>query len=168
MAIAAFRQARPRQGNRDRTGIAHLCYTAVAGMRNQMTTGHDQQTPLTGRKVLVVEDDCLIAEDFAAVLREAGAEVIGPAESLPQAIRLLEQSEPPDCALLDIDLDGTAVFPLASELRTASVPMLFLTGVGCDNIPDEFADISCVGKPTGALRVIEELAALLGPMPEPA
>ena len=123
---------------------------------------------LTGRKVLVVEDDCLIAEDFAAVLREAGAEVIGPAESLPQAIRLLEQCDGLDCALLDIDLDGIAVFPLAVQLRTAAVPMLFLTGVGCDNIPEEFADIWCVGKPTGALRVIEELAALLGPMPAAA
>lgn len=121
--------------------------------------------PLNGRRVLVVEDDFLIAEDFAALLREAGAHVIGPAESLPQAIRLAQNGDPPDAALLDVDLDGIAVFPLAEQLRAAGVPMLFLTGMGCDAIPEEFADILCVPKPTIAPRVVEELATLLRPMP---
>lgn len=120
---------------------------------------------MTGRKVLVVEDDFLIAEDFSTVLREAGAEVIGPAESLPQAIRLAQNHDVLDCALLDIDLQGVAVFPLAQELRMAGTPMMFLTGLGCDYIPEEFADICCIAKPTGTARVVEELTALLGPVP---
>jgi CheY-like chemotaxis protein len=127
-----------------------------------------QPLPLNGRKVLLVEDDFLIAEDFAAMLRETGAEVIGPAESLPEAIRLAQQCETLDCALLDIDLQGVDCFPLARELRSAAIPILFLTGAGCDVIPEEFADILCIAKPTGAIRVIQELTALLGPMPEAA
>lgn len=123
-----------------------------------------ERVPLDGRKVLVVEDDFLVAEDFAAMLREAGAEVIGPAESLPQAIRLAQQCDALDCALLDIDLQGVDCFPLARELRTAAIPMMFLTGLGCDTIPEEFVDIMCIAKPTGAGRVVEELTALLGPM----
>ena len=124
--------------------------------------------PLTGRKVLVVEDEILVAEDFSAMLHEAGAQVIGPAESLPQAIRLLQACDGLDCAMLDIDLQGVDCFPLARELRAAEVPIMFLTGVGCDNIPEEFADILCVAKPTPPVRVIEELIALLGSMPAAA
>jgi CheY-like chemotaxis protein len=125
---------------------------------------NDKSRQLRGRKVLVVEDECLVAEDFAAILREAGAEVIGPAESLPQAIRLAQNGALPDAALLDIDLDGTAVFPLAEQLRAEGVPMLFLTGMGCDDVPDEFADVLCIAKPIIAARVVDELAALMGPV----
>ena len=97
------------------------------------------------------------------MLREAGAEVIGPAESLPQAMRLAQGCDGLDCGLLDIDLQGVAVFPLAVELKAAGIRMLFLTGMGCDAIPQEFADIVCVPKPTGAHRIIDQLAALFGP-----
>ena len=124
--------------------------------------------PLAGRKVLVVEDDFLVAEDFATTLREVGADVIGPADSLPLAMRMAHGCDGLDCALLDIDLQGVAVFPLARELRAAGIRMMFLTGLGCDSIPDEFAGISCIGKPTVAGRIVEELTALLGPMPAAA
>ena len=128
----------------------------------------DRHLPLSGRTVLVVEDDYLVAEDFAEILREAGAEVIGPAETLPQAMRLAHGCDTLDCALLDVDLQGVAVFPLAMELKAAQIHILFLTGLGCDAIPSELADIQCIAKPTGALRVIEELKALLGPLPQTA
>jgi len=121
--------------------------------------------PLTDRTVLVVEDDCIIAEDLAEMLREAGARVVGPAESLPQAIRLTEHGEAPHVALLDIDLQGVAVFPLVVRLRAANVPMLFLTGIGCTNIPEEFADILCVAKPFGAGRIVDKVASLLSRLP---
>ena len=124
--------------------------------------------PLTGRKVLVVEDDFLIADDFAAMLREAGAEVIGPAETLPQAMRLAQGCDVLDCGLLDIDLQGVAVFPLAGELKSAGIRILFLTGLGCDAIPDEFSDVQCILKPTGAHRIIEKLTALFAALPEQA
>ena len=124
--------------------------------------------PLAGRRVLIVEDDCLVAEDFAAMLRDAGAEVIGPAESLPQAMRLAQSCDVLDCGLLDIDLQGVAVFPLAGELKSAGLRMLFLTGLGCDVIPDEFSDVQCIPKPTGAHRIIEKLTALFAALPEQA
>lgn len=127
-----------------------------------------EEQPLIGRTVMVVEDDFLIAEDFAAILREAGAEVVGPAESLPQAVRLLQHSATLDCALLDVDLGGVPSFPVARELRSAGVPILFLTGTDCEGIPDEFADVICIGKPIAAARVVEEVAALLGRMPNAA
>ncbi|MDP9423810.1 MAG: response regulator [Pseudomonadota bacterium] len=116
---------------------------------------------LAGRNVLVVEDEFLIADDLAAVLRGAGAEVIGPAASLPSAIRLAGDSQRIDAAVLDIHLDGVTVFPLADELRTRNVPMLFLTGYGDDYIPDNYSAVLRCDKPIGAAHVVERLKSLV-------
>ena len=115
---------------------------------------------LAGRKVLVVEDEYLIADDLAAMLHEAGAEVIGPAASLPQAVRLTEQQQRLDAAVLDINLRGVEVYPLATELRALGVPIIFLTGYGESNIPDEFSHYGRCEKPMGTPHVIKELATL--------
>lgn len=59
-----------------------------------MTNGRDEgQASLAGRKVLVVEDEYLIADDLAEMLKEAGANVVGPAASLPIAMRILDHGE---------------------------------------------------------------------------
>lgn len=127
-----------------------------------MATGVEQLEALSGRRVLVVEDDFVVAEDFAAILRGAGAEVIGPVDTLPRAIRAAQECDSLHCALLDIDLQGIAVFPLAAQLQAEGIPMIFLTGAGCDAIPEELAEILCIGKPIGPRRVMEEICALIG------
>ena len=123
------------------------------------------QRPLDGCKILVVEDEYLIAEDVAAVLRQAGAEVIGPGASLPEGMRLAGNSETIDAAVLNIDLGGVTVFPLADELLARGVRFMFLTGYGDNQIPDQFAAIPCCRKPTGPACVINELMALMRPLP---
>ena len=117
--------------------------------------------PLDGRKILLVEDEYLIAEDVAAMLREAGGQVIGPAASLPMGVRLAEQSELIDAAVLNIDLQGVEVYPLADELLVRGVPFLFLTGYGDDQIPEKYAGIRCCNKPVSAASVINEVRGLL-------
>lgn len=117
--------------------------------------------PLNGRRILIVEDEYLIAEDLAALLREAHAEVIGPAASLPKAVRLAGETERIDAAVLDINLRGVDVFPLAEDLRSRGVPIMFMTGYGQNNIPDEFASINRCEKPTGVSSVVEELRSML-------
>ena len=120
--------------------------------------------PLGGCKILIVEDEFLIADDVAIMLREAGAVVIGPASSLPEGMRLAGDTEQIDAAVLNIDLGGIQVFPLADELLSRGVRFLFLTGYGDDNIPDEYSAIPCCRKPTGPACVIDELNALLRPI----
>jgi DNA-binding response OmpR family regulator len=124
--------------------------------------------PLNGRKILIVEDEYLIADDLAALLREAHAEVIGPASSLPTAIRLAGDTELIDAAVLDIDLRGVTVFPLVDELNGRGIPILFLTGYGEDNIPSEYLAIVRCEKPMGAAHVVNELNAMLSPAPTAA
>ena len=93
---------------------------------------------LTGKRVLVVEDEALVAMLVADELRGAGAEVVGPAPSVADALRLVEAAAAADggisAAVLDINLDGRHVRPVADRLAALGVPFLFATGYGenCD------------------------------------
>lgn len=113
---------------------------------------------------MVVEDEFLIADDVATMLREAGAEVIGPAVSLPEAMRLASDTVQIDAAVLNIDLNGVTAFPLADELLARGVRIMFMTGYGESEIPHEYAAIPCCRKPVGAACVLDELKALLRPI----
>ena len=124
--------------------------------------------PLQGSRILVVEDEYLIADDLAERLREAGADVIGPAASLPQAMRLAGDAGSIDAAALDINLRGVEVFPLADELAGRGVPMLFLTGYGTNHIPERFAQICRCEKPMEIGNVVTQLSKMLKPEAAPA
>src|SRR5665213_1154951 len=79
-----------------------------------------------GRRVLVVEDEFLVSLTTTDFLEDIGCEVVGPAASLAAAIRLAE-SEPLDAAVLDINIAGDMIWPVAEELRRRDVPFLFLS-----------------------------------------
>jgi DNA-binding response OmpR family regulator len=120
--------------------------------------------PLKDRYILVVEDESLIAEHLAVILKDAGAEVIGPADGLPGAILLASETERIEAALLNIFLNGVTVFPLVDELQARAVPILFLTGYDDGDIPEAYSHIRRCDKPTSPARVVEELATLLRPV----
>jgi len=80
-----------------------------------------------GRKVLVVEDDAFVAFDIMTTLREAGAEILGPAFSLGRALELIT-AEGLDCAILDVILRDGSVFPAARRLSQRGVGLVFYTG----------------------------------------
>jgi CheY-like chemotaxis protein len=83
---------------------------------------------LAGRRILVVEDEYLIAMDLKRWLRGAGVEVIGPVPSVEQALDLIEEGAL-DAAVLDINLgNGEVVYPVADRLSALGVPYLFATG----------------------------------------
>jgi DNA-binding response OmpR family regulator len=81
---------------------------------------------LQGSKVLVAEDDPFIAFDIMKALREAGAEILGPAMSLARTLELAT-AEDLDCAVLDITLRDGLVFPAASILRQRGAGLVFYT-----------------------------------------
>jgi DNA-binding response OmpR family regulator len=115
---------------------------------------------LPGRRILVVEDEPLLAMELEAALAEIGCAAIGPAGSLAEATRLLA-AEPhlPDAAVLDVNLGGTDVFPLVRQLRTQGVPILFATGYG--ELPPEEADMPLLRKPLARGELQAALIALL-------
>jgi len=86
---------------------------------------------LRGRRVLVVDDEQLIALELAATLADLGCEVIGPAGTLEEALRLaVEQAGCLDAAVLDINLQGRQSFPVADALSVFGVPVIYVTGYG--------------------------------------
>lgn len=80
-------------------------------------------------RVLVVEDEPLIAMALEDTLTDLGYEVVGPALSLKEALRL-SRHEDIDGAILDVNVAGEKVFPVADILATRSIPFVFVTGYG--------------------------------------
>ena len=117
---------------------------------------------LSGRRILVVEDDYFLAEDLAEELRSLGAEVRGPAPSVAAALGLLADGPEPDMAVLDVNLGGETVVPVAEELLLRGVPFAFVTGYDRSALPDRFADAPRFEKPLDTRRLMAAIRAALG------
>lgn len=84
---------------------------------------------LKGKRILVVEDEALIAVMVEDMLTEMGSEIVGPAATIEEALRLA-RSEPLDGAVLDVNVRGERIDPVAEMLMARGVPILFATGYG--------------------------------------
>lgn len=117
---------------------------------------------LAGKRILVVEDEYLIAQDMAYELRDIGLEVIGPFSSVAAALAAIE-TRPVDGAVLDINLGDEEVYPVADALMARDVPVIFTTGYDGSEIPSRYAAIDRCSKPVsrGALaRAVTEKVGL--------
>jgi CheY-like chemotaxis protein len=111
----------------------------------------------------VVEDEsmiCLLLEDM---LQDLGCKVVGTACSFKRAIELAEREEGIDVAILDVNLGGQLVFPVADILSRRGIPLLFATGAGMGGLPAHWQGHSSVQKPmtvaslaSGLDRAIQE------------
>jgi CheY-like chemotaxis protein len=109
-------------------------------------------------RVLVVEDEYLIALDLASALLELGAEVIGPVPSVEQALSVIrEHADELDAAVLDINLGSETAYPIAEVLREQRVPFVFATGYDGWSVPDAYGDVPRCYKPVDAADVIRFL-----------
>ena len=84
---------------------------------------------IEGKRILVLEDDVLLAIDAAEALEENGAIVLGPVHRIAAALALLEK-ERPDAALLDVNIAGATSADVAKRLAAAGVPFVLATGYG--------------------------------------
>lgn len=89
----------------------------------------EQGAGLSGLKVLVVEDEPLVAMALEDMLTNSGCTVAGPAASVNEGMRLIGE-ETVDGAVLDVNLGGEMVFPLADALAERSIPFVYVTGYG--------------------------------------
>jgi CheY-like chemotaxis protein len=115
---------------------------------------------LEGKRVLLVEDEYFIVQDLARDFAAAGAIVIGPAATLPDALRLVASSGPLDGAVLDINLKGEMVYPLADALMNRGVAFVFSTGYDSEVIPSRFDGIIRCEKPITPEQVAKSLFGL--------
>ena len=110
-----------------------------------------------GRRILVVEDDWLIVADLVQELEASGAHVIGPIPTLQQALKKLDAMPDMAGAILDVNLHGQMVFPLADELRRRNIPFVFATAYESGGFPEAFRNVPLVQKGAG----VDEVAAQL-------
>ena len=90
---------------------------------------------LDGLRVLVVEDEMMVSMLIEDMLGELGCQVVGPASRLDEALELAKDAEM-DCAVLDVNLGGQPIFPLADLLRERGLPFAFATGYGDAGLRD--------------------------------
>ena len=120
--------------------------------------------PPPGRLVLVVEDEVLIALDLERLLRRHGWRVLGPAATVDQALRLLRGEKTPDVALLDVNLRGERVTPVAAALRARGVPFVLASAYhDLGRTAAALAGAPAVGKPILAHRLLAALTRAVAP-----
>lgn len=111
------------------------------------------------RRILVVEDDCLVATLLAETLESIGWQVVGPVGHLAAALAAA-RSESLDAALLDVDLGGQAVYPVAEMLDARSVPFVFVTGCHRAALPPSFRGRPYLRKPFAPAELLATVARL--------
>nr|WP_315049537.1 response regulator [uncultured Brevundimonas sp.] len=102
---------------------------------------------LQGRRVLVVEDEALVAMLLETILEDMGCTPVGPASNIDEGEALARDEAAFDAALLDVNVAGRQVFPVAAALKARGVPFVFSTGYGEGGLPDEWRGNPTIQKP---------------------
>jgi CheY-like chemotaxis protein len=119
--------------------------------------------PLSDRRILVVEDETLIAMVMVDFLRDQGAWVIGPVSTVDSAMDAIASSSKIDGAFLDINLNGEASYFVADLLSERGIPFIFVTGYRENDIPARYKAIKRCEKPKGPEACVQILRSLWPP-----
>lgn len=112
-------------------------------------------------RVLVIEDEALVAMLLEDMILDAGHEVVGVLSDLPSALGHVQaEAAGFDVAVLDVNLAGQPSFPIADALADAGKAFVFSTGYGRDGLPGPWRDRPLLAKPFGAQNVAEALRGL--------
>ena len=114
------------------------------------------------RRILVVEDDFLVAALLAEILESVGWQVVGPVAHLAAALDAAA-SEGFDAAVLDVNLGRQTVYPVAEVLDARRVPFVFVTACGREALPPLFCGRPHLGKPFAPGELIGTVARLIAP-----
>jgi CheY-like chemotaxis protein len=115
---------------------------------------------LSNCKVLVVEDEMMIAMLIEDMLDEFGCKTVGPATNVPRALELIGK-EQVEVAVLDLNLDGNDTYAIADALRHKRVPFIFATGYGSTGLREDYRDRPVLQKPFQARELEAALAEAL-------
>ena len=121
----------------------------------------DQAPRLSGKRVLLVEDEYYIADDLRRTLIAAGAKVVGPYATLAKAQGALDRNGF-DCAVIDLNLHGESAIPIADRLIEDGKSFAIATGYGSAAVPDRFNEVPRIEKPfdpPAVLKLVEQLSS---------
>lgn len=102
---------------------------------------------LQGRRVLIVEDESLVAMLLETILEDMGCTPVGPMSNIDDGLRAVAEEEQLDAALLDVNVAGRQVFPVADALKARGVPFVFSTGYGEGGLIEPWRNHPTVQKP---------------------
>lgn len=108
------------------------------------------------RKILIVEDEVIVAIDLTLQLEDEGYSCIGPANTVDQALALIRDT-PPDFAVLDANLHGATSAPIAERLRELNLPFVYVSGYGEQGVLEALPKAPLLPKPLQ----FDRLAALI-------
>ncbi|MCW1382814.1 response regulator [Novosphingobium sp. KCTC 2891] len=114
---------------------------------------------IAGKRILIVEDEFIVAAMLGDILEDEGAVLLGPAGTLAEGLALAG-GEALDAAVLDWNLGGEPGAPIARALRERGVPFVIATGYGV--VQDEFSGVTVLSKPYQPGALVAELARLTG------
>ena len=133
-----------------------------ASQRTVMPLSNAFDPMLEGRRILVVEDQALIALDLQTTLEDRGATVLGPFARLGAALRAASDRSVIDAAILDVELGVEDTLPLADRLAERGVPFVFHTGhAGTDRLRMRYEGVPIILKPALPGEVVRRLASAL-------
>ena len=113
---------------------------------------------LDDMNILIVEDEALVALDLSMILEERGAAVAGTCGTVEEAFDAVAPNI--DAAILDVDLHGRLVFPVADRLRKNGTPFVFHTGrYDTNTLRERYGDVMVLAKPAGDEAIVQALAA---------
>ena len=118
-------------------------------------------TELAGLRALVVEDEGGVALLIEDMLEELGCQVVASVPTLAKAL-VAATNESFDFAMLDVNLDGQQVFPVAEILQRRALPFMFSTGYGRIGVPEKFKQCEVLGKPFTMEELERKLLLTLG------
>lgn len=118
-------------------------------------------TTLGGRRILVVEDEMLVAMSVEDTLVAAGAVIIGLAPTVERALSLVESAPAVDVVVLDMNLHGQSGLPVADACTAKSIPFLILSGYGASALAGTNHTAPILSKPFSSSVLIETIEALL-------
>jgi two-component SAPR family response regulator len=116
-----------------------------------------------GRRILIVEDEFLLAMELEMLLHQRGCVVLGPVSSVGHALALLD-GEPPDAALLDVNLKGERATPIAAALIALGVPFVLITGYSRPQLSEpELREAPRIDKPVSCRALCRAMTEALEP-----
>src|SRR5262249_9373290 len=116
---------------------------------------------LDGWRVLVVEDEAMIAVLIEGILEDAGCSIVGPVSTVGGALETIER-ERFDVAVLDVSVNGCDVYPVADFLTANDVPVVFVSGFSRQDMPSRFRRHAHLTKPFEPDAMLAILADILG------
>lgn len=116
---------------------------------------------LEGRKVLIVEDESLVAMLLETMLEDMGCMVFGTAARVEDALQMIAGDARPDAALLDVNVAGQTVYPVAEALDRRGVPLVFSTGYGQGGLAEGWGGRPTVQKPYTEAMIRDALMRVL-------